>query len=115
MAATVLESVLDKVTAAVDPVLKQQGAGITQRIGRAKDEARMLRSAAAEAFEERADEARRALKRAKREMIDAGHDARHRIRRQPFVALGVAFGAGAVLGVAATGLAWLVARSAPRG
>lgn len=114
MSATVLGSVLEKVTAAVDPILKQQGPGIAGQIGRATDEARMLKSAAVEAFEEGADEARRALRRARHELIDAGHETRHRIRRQPFVSVGLAFGAGAVMGVAVFGLAWLAARSTQR-
>ena len=111
MAATVLESVRDRVSAVVDPILKQQGANLADRIGQAKDEARMLKSAATEAFEGRADEARRALKRAKHELVDASQDTRHQIRQRPFMAVGVAFGAGAVIGLVATGLAWLVARS----
>jgi ElaB/YqjD/DUF883 family membrane-anchored ribosome-binding protein len=114
MTATGLGSVLEKVTAAVDPILKQQGPGITEQIGRAKDEARMLKSAAVEALEEGADEARRVLRHARHGLIDAGHETRHRIRRQPFASVGLALGAGAVMGVAVFGLAWLAARSAQR-
>lgn len=114
MSATVLGSVLEKVTAAVDPILTQRGPGITGQIGRAKGEARMLKSAAVDAFEGRADEARRALKRARHDLIDAGHETRHRIRQQPFVSVALAFGAGAVMGVAVFGLAWVAARSPQR-
>lgn len=68
-------------------------------------EARLLKSMAADAVEDGVHAAKRSYKIAVRRLEDATDQAAANIRKQPFKAVGVALGAGLLLGVAG---AWLV-------
>jgi len=66
-------------------------------------EARLLKSLATDAIEDGVHAAERAITLAKRraeKLADFKDEAVHRVRRQPLRALGIALGAGLVLGVA---------------
>jgi ElaB/YqjD/DUF883 family membrane-anchored ribosome-binding protein len=68
------------------------------------EKATLLKSAAEDAFEEGVHAARRALKSARRrvgEIGDLKDEALHQVKRQPLRAVGIAAGAGLILGLAA--------------
>ena len=66
----------------------------------ASEEVRALAGNAAEAIENGMHEARRTYRVVRRGVEDAADDAASRIRKQPLTAVGVAFGAGIVVGAA---------------
>ena len=66
----------------------------------ASDEMRALAGNAAEALDKRMHEARRTYRLARRRAEDAANDAATCIRKQPVTAVGVALGAGIVIGAA---------------
>jgi ElaB/YqjD/DUF883 family membrane-anchored ribosome-binding protein len=78
-------------------------------------DARLLKSIAADAVEDGVHAAKRTYKIAVRRFEDVSDQAATRIRRQPFKALGVALGAGLLVGAAGGWLMrTLAARSARR-
>ena len=76
-------------------------------------EVRLLKSLATDAIEDGVHAAERAITLAKRrveKLADFKDEAVHRVRRQPLRALGIALGAGLVLGVA---VCWISRRHGP--
>lgn len=72
-------------------------------------EARLLKSVAEDAIEDGVHAARRAIKSVRRRVEDLGDlkgEAIHRVKRQPLQALGVTFGIGLALGLAAGWIVW---------
>ena len=64
-------------------------------------EARLIKSLATDAVEDAVYATNQAIKTAKRrvqDFADRRYEVAHRIRQQPFKAVGIAFGAGALLG-----------------
>jgi ElaB/YqjD/DUF883 family membrane-anchored ribosome-binding protein len=77
-------------------------------------EASRLKSLAADAIEDGVHAAKRRIKSVRRrveELGDLKDEAIHRVKRQPALAVGAAFGLGVVLGVA---VGWIVHQSRPR-
>ncbi|MFN7983157.1 MAG: hypothetical protein U0Q11_14990 [Vicinamibacterales bacterium] len=94
-----------------EPSLRDRVADAARRAMTAAQDARSLTSVAADAIENQVDSARRAYRSAVRDVNDVRDEAAYRIKRTPFKAVGVAFGAGICLGVVAGAAAWLAARS----
>jgi len=94
-----------------EPTLRERVADAARRAITAAQEARTLKSVAADAVENQVDSARRAYRSAVRDVTDVRDEAAYRIKKAPFKAVGVAFGAGLCLGAAAGAASWLAARS----
>lgn len=81
----------------------------------ASREARVLASRAADAVQEGVHAARRTYAIAQRRAEDAADDAAHYIRKQPLTSVGLALGAGLVIGVTGAFIAHAISgRSADR-
>lgn len=78
-----------------------------RRVAHGSHQARLLKSVGADAIESGVYAARRAVKTATRDLVDACDDTAYRIKREPLKSVGVAFGAGVCLGIAAGATAWL--------
>ena len=70
-------------------------------------EAKLLKTLAADTVEDTAYQARRAARSARRHVEDIQENVAHRVRRHPIAGVGLALGAGLLLGVAA---GWGLAR-----
>jgi ElaB/YqjD/DUF883 family membrane-anchored ribosome-binding protein len=86
------------------PTMAARVADTVRRVAHASHEARLLTSVAEDAIEDGVYAAKRAVKSAQKR-FDAVEDLKdetvRRVKRQPFKAVGVAFGAGLALGVIA--------------
>jgi len=83
-----------------------------RRVAHVSHEARLIKSLATDAVEDAVHATNRAIKTAKRrvqDLADRRHEVAHRIRQEPFKAIGIAFGAGALL-AAATAVVYRAAR-----
>ncbi|MGE3958341.1 MAG: hypothetical protein AB7H96_16630 [Vicinamibacterales bacterium] len=98
--------------AAAAPSFRARAVDALRNVAHLSHEARMLKSVARDAMEDRAYQVRRSAKVTRRALYDATDEAAHRIRREPLKAAGMAFGAGLVTGAAFGLLAWLVSRPA---
>jgi hypothetical protein len=101
----------DTAVPAVEPTLRERVVDTARRVAHMSHEARMLKSIASDAVEDGVYKALRAMKNARRDIDDVRGDAVYRIKKQPVKAVGVAFGAGVCLGIAAGALVWLAIRS----
>lgn len=72
-------------------------------------EARVLASKASDIVDDTLRTARRSYSTARHRVEDAADDATKIVRKQPLRSVGVALGAGLVLGVAGTVLTWALA------
>jgi ElaB/YqjD/DUF883 family membrane-anchored ribosome-binding protein len=97
--------------AGAEPTLREQVVDTARRLAHLSHEARMAKSLATDAIEDRVYQARRAVKTAKRDIADARDEAVYRIKKQPLQAVGLAFAAGVATGVAVSAIAWLVVRA----
>mgnify|MGYP001278337417 CR=1 FL=1 len=93
-------------TATLDPPLTSEPAGTGARVmnavrqaAHAAHEAKVFTSLASDAVEDGVHAAKRAVARSARTLEDARDTAEYRIKRAPFAAVGLAFGAGVVLGM----------------
>ncbi len=104
---------LETASAAVieEPSLRERVADAARRAITAAQDARSLKTVAAGAIENQVDSARRAYRSAVRDVNDVRDEAAYRIKKSPFTAVSVAFGAGLCLGAVAGAAAWLAARS----
>ena len=99
-------------TATLDSPLTSPTAGTGARVmnavrqaAHAAHEAKMFTSVASDVVEDGVHAAKRAVTRGVRDLVDARDTAEYTIKRAPFAAVGLAFGAGVLLGVISCGLA----------
>ena len=99
-------------TAALDPPGTGAPAGTGARVmdavrqaAHAAHEAKVFTSLASDAVEDGVHAAKRAVTRGVRDLEDLRDTAEYRIKRAPFAAVAMAFGAGVVLGMAGCGIA----------
>jgi ElaB/YqjD/DUF883 family membrane-anchored ribosome-binding protein len=99
-------------TATLTPPLKSEPAGAGTRVidavrqaAHVAHEAKMFTSLASDAVEDGVHAAKRAVTRGARTLEDLRDTAGYRIKRAPFAAVGLAFGAGVLLGMIGCGLA----------
>jgi ElaB/YqjD/DUF883 family membrane-anchored ribosome-binding protein len=91
-----------------DPRHSAQSADDAPRVARLAHDARLVKSMATDAVEEAMHATNHAIKSAKRqiqELADRRYEVAHRIRQEPLKAIGMAFGAGILLG-AVTAVVW---------
>jgi ElaB/YqjD/DUF883 family membrane-anchored ribosome-binding protein len=82
--------------------IRTQVVGAARRFAHVSHEARLIKSLATDAVEDAVHATNHAIKTAKRrvqDLADRRYEVAHRIRQQPFKAIGMAFGAGVFLGV----------------
>ena len=96
------------------PTLRERVVDTARKVARMSQDARTLKVAAADAVEDGMYKARRAAKTAKRGFYDTRDEAVYRIKQEPLKAVGVAFGAGLLVGVASGAVAWFAARAVRR-
>jgi ElaB/YqjD/DUF883 family membrane-anchored ribosome-binding protein len=98
-------------TAEVDePTVRDRVVDACRSAAHLSHEARFLKSVAEDAVEDGVHAAKRAMKSVRRRVEALGDfkdEAVHQVRRQPFVAVAAAAGAGVLFGMA---VGWLVAR-----
>jgi ElaB/YqjD/DUF883 family membrane-anchored ribosome-binding protein len=109
-------------TTTLDPPLASETAGTGARVmnavrqaAHAAHEAKMFTSLASDAVDDGVHAAKRAVTRGVRDLADARDTAEYRIKRAPFAAVGLAFGAGVLLGAIGCGLAWAARTSRKAG
>jgi ElaB/YqjD/DUF883 family membrane-anchored ribosome-binding protein len=93
--------------------VRAQAVDAARRVAHVSHEARLVKSLAADAVEDAVHATNQAVKTAKRrfqDLADRRYEVAHRIRQEPFKAVGVAFGAGVLL----SAVAMLVYRVAAR-
>jgi ElaB/YqjD/DUF883 family membrane-anchored ribosome-binding protein len=91
-----------------EPTVVDRVAEAVRRVAHASHETQLLKTVAEDALEDGAYAARRAIKNVRHRLDDLGDlrdEAARCVKRQPLVAVGVAFGAGVAIGVIA---AWAV-------
>ena len=71
----------------------------TDTVERVKDEVERLRTRAGQAVEDGMDAAERSLRKTREGLKDTRDEAVYRVKRQPLMAVAVAFGAGALFGI----------------
>ncbi len=96
--------------AVAEPSLRARVADVGRRVVQVAQDAQALKSVASDALEDGLYTARRAVKTASRDLTDVRDEASYRIKKAPMKAVGVAFGAGLCVGIAAGGVAWLAGR-----
>ncbi|MBZ5558059.1 MAG: hypothetical protein LAO77_12365 [Acidobacteriia bacterium] len=99
-------------TATLDPPRASETAGTGVRVmnavrqaAHAAHEAKVFTSIASDAVEDGVHAAKRAVTRGVRDLADMRDTAEYKIKRAPFAAIGLAFGAGVVLGMIGCGIA----------
>ena len=86
-----------------EPSIRERAVDAARQVAHISHEAQLLKSLAADAVEDGVHAAKRAIKSVQRrveELGDLKDEAAHRVKRQPFKAVGIAVGVGFVLGVA---------------
>ncbi|MEQ1910758.1 MAG: hypothetical protein ABMA15_18200 [Vicinamibacterales bacterium] len=96
--------------AVAEPNVRERIVDAGRRVVQAANDARALKSVASDALEDGLYTARRAVKTAARDLVDVRDEASYRIKKAPMQSVGMAFGAGLCVGVAAVALAWLAGR-----
>ncbi len=94
MGATAVEPANDAAT-----TFREKAADAVRQAAHVSHEARLFKSVAADAVEDGMYAAKRAWKRRARELDDFRDEAAHRVKQEPWKALGIAAGAGLFLGV----------------
>lgn len=91
--------------------VRDRAIGACSQAAHLSHEARLLKARATDAVDDGIHAAKRAIKSVRRRVEDLGDlkaEAVHRVKRQPFKAVGLALGVGLVLGLA---LGWIGRRS----
>lgn len=102
------------VTTTEGPSLRTRVVDAARRAVRQAQRRQPLKAVAADALENQIGSARRAFRSAVRDLSDVRDDAAYRIKKTPLKSVGVAFGTGLCLGVAAGTALWLSARTSSR-
>lgn len=103
-------STSEATVAVAEPNLRERVADAGRRAVQVANDARALKSVASDALEDGLYTVRRAVKTATRDLADVRDEASYRIKKAPMQAVGVAFGAGLCLGIAAGAVAWVAGR-----
>jgi ElaB/YqjD/DUF883 family membrane-anchored ribosome-binding protein len=83
--------------------VRTQAIDAARRVAHLSHETRLIKSLATDAVEDVVHATNQAIKTARRrvqELADRRYEVAHRIRQEPFKAIGIVFGAGVLLGVA---------------
>jgi ElaB/YqjD/DUF883 family membrane-anchored ribosome-binding protein len=94
---------VDAPKAEAEPSVHERAIDAARHVAHLSHEAQLLKSLAADAVDDGVHAAKRAIKSVRRrvqELDDLKDEAAHRVKRQPFKAVGIAVGVGFVLGVA---------------
>jgi len=81
--------------------VRTQAVDAARHVAHLSHEARLIKSLATDAVEDAVHATNQAIKTAKRrvqDLADRRYEVAHRIRQEPFKAIGIAFGVGALLG-----------------
>ena len=101
-----------EVTVAVaEPNLRERVVDVGRRVAQAAHDAGLLKSVASDALEDGLYTARRAAKTAARDLADVRDEASYRIKKAPMKSVGMAFGAGFCVAIAAGTAAWLTRKA----
>ena len=87
-----------------EPTVRDRVIDAARHAAHISHDAQLLKSLAADAVEDGAHAAKRAIQSVKRRIDDLGDltdEAAHRVRRQPLKAVGIAVGVGLIVGMAA--------------
>lgn len=93
------------------PTIRERAIDAARRAAHLSHEARLFKSLGAEAVEDGVYAARRTIKSAQHRVEDLKDEATYRVKRQPLKAVGIAVGAGFVLGMA---VGWIGSRCGKR-
>lgn len=94
---------IDAPNVETEPSIRERAVDAARQMPHVSHEAQRLKSLAADAVEDGVHAAKRAIKSVQRrveELGDLKDEAAHRVKRQPFKAVGIAVGVGLVVGVA---------------
>jgi ElaB/YqjD/DUF883 family membrane-anchored ribosome-binding protein len=103
---------IDEASVEKEPSIRERAVDAARQAAHFSHEAQFLKSLAADAVEDGAHAAKRAIKSVQRRVEKLGDlkdEAAYRVKRQPFKAVGIAAGVGLMLGVI---VGWVGARSA---
>lgn len=94
-------------TAVIDETVRGRALDALGRAAHIAHEARLVKSLAADAIEEAVHASKQTIKTARRrvqDLADRRHELAHQVRREPLKAIGIAFGAGLLLGTVTASL-----------
>jgi len=93
-------AILDSPKVETEPSFRERAIDAARQAAHVSHEARLFKSLAADAVEDGVHAARRAFKRRIEKLDDLRTEAAYRVKHEPLKAMGIAVGAGFMLGMA---------------